>query len=72
MSAATTIMGLAASAARNVRPQVNALMLMAFAQLIQLIVHMEHLLQQVVVEDVTVVNQVGTWIHQHFFLICNI
>jgi len=50
-------MELAASAARNVRQQVNALMYWEFAQQIQQTVNTEHLLQQAAAEDVSAVNQ---------------
>merc|ERR1712142_1281276 len=65
MSAVTTIMGLVASAARNVRPQVNVQKLMEFVQLIHLLVLLAHLHLLDAVEDVIAVNQCWYQIHQN-------
>ncbi|CAL4250286.1 unnamed protein product [Meganyctiphanes norvegica] len=52
-------MDLAASAARDVRPFLNALKQKEFVRLIQTGVHMEHMHQLAAVEDVIVVSQSG-------------
>ncbi|CAL4060911.1 unnamed protein product [Meganyctiphanes norvegica] len=58
MYVATIMVGrMAASAARIVRLQMNAHMQKEFARSTLVIVHLEHMLQQAVVEVVTVANQ---------------